>query len=328
MADLRVKCMGLELKNPLIVGASSLTKQVDNLRQMEAAGAAAVVLKSLFEEQVQLERAGFEDSLAQFDHLYAEAVHLFPKVSHGGPKEHLFWVKESKKAVGIPVIASLNAVNEAIWVDYAKQLAETGVDAIELNFYSLPIDPKLTGADIEKRELDAFAKVRAAVKIPLAVKLHSSYTSVSNVAASFARLGASSVVLFNRLFQPDLSVEKETERANLVLSESRDLLPSLRWVAILHGRIEADLIAGTGILSSQDVVKMLLAGATAVQVVSALYRHRISFLGDLLKEIGDWMDAKGYKQISDFRGKASKKNVKDPWAFERGQYIKALLGFD
>jgi dihydroorotate dehydrogenase (fumarate) len=320
--------MGIELKNPIVVGACSLSKQIDTIRQIEAAGAGALVIKSLFEEQVQLERASFEDTLAGYDELYAEAVHLFPKVAHGGPKEHLYWVAETKKKVSLPLIASLNAVHEEVWVDYAKQLADTGVDGLELNFYSLPLDPSITGGDIEKRELDTFAKVRAAVKIPLAVKLHPYYTNLYHVATAFDRLGANAIVLFNRLFQPDLSLESESERATLTLSSSADSLTTLRWTALLHGKMGASIVSSTGVMTGRDVAKMILAGATAVQVVSTLYKSRVTHLGEMLASLTAWMNEKGYATLADFRGKVSKKNVKDPWAFERGQYIKALLGFD
>jgi len=320
--------MGIGLKNPIVVGACSLSKQVDTIRQIEAAGAGALTIKSLFEEQVQLESAAFEEALGDYDELYAEAVHLFPKVAHGGPKQHLYWVKEARKAVRLPLIASLNATSEEIWVDYARQLAETGVDGLELNFYSLPLDATVGSTTIEQQELDTFSKVRAAVKIPIAVKLHPYYTNVLHVATELDRRGANALVLFNRFFQPDIDVDAENERAALSLSNSTDSLLSLRWVALLHGRVKADLIASTGIMTGKDVVKMILAGASAVQVVSTLYRNKITHLGEMRAALEAWMDEKGYAALKDFRGKVSKKNVKDPWGFERGQYIKALLGFD
>ena len=328
MADLCTTYMGIGLKNPIVVGACSLSKQIDTVRQIEAAGAGALVIKSLFEEQVQLENAAFEEALGDYDELYAEAVHLFPKVAHAGPQQHLYWVKEARKAVRLPLIASLNATSEEIWVDYARQLAETGVDGLELNFYSLPLDATVGSTTIEQQELDTFSKVRAAVKIPIAVKLHPYYTNVLHVATELDRRGANALVLFNRFFQPDIDVEAETERATPSLSNSADSMLSLRWVALLHGRIKADLIASTGVMTGKDVVKMILAGASAVQVVSTLYRNKITHIGEMRAALEAWMDEKGYATLEDFRGKVSKKAVKDPWGFERGQYIKALLGFD
>ena len=328
MADLRTNYMGIELKNPIVVGACSLSRQIDSIKELEAAGAGALVLKSLFEEQVQLENADFEQSLSQYDEMYAEAVNLFPEVSHAGPKEHLFWVGEARKATEMPLIGSLNAVNEDVWVDYAKQLAETGVDGLELNFYSLPLDPKLAGGDIEKSELETFSKVRDAVKLPISVKMHPYYTNVMNMVAEFDRRGANAVVMFNRMFQPDLNINTGEERKRLVLSDARDGLNTLRWTALLNGRVEADLVAGTGILTGQDVIKMVMAGATAVQIASTLYANRPAYIGTMLEQLNGWMDEKGHASLADFRGAASKQNVKDPWAYERGQYIKALLGFD
>ena len=328
MADLRTSYMGIELKNPIVVGACSLSRQIDTIKELEAAGAGGLVLKSLFEEQVQLENAELEQSLSQYDDMYAEAVSLFPEVSHAGPKEHLYWVQEARKATEMPLIGSLNAVNEDVWVDYAKQLAETGVDGLELNFYSLPLDPNLAGGDIEKAELETFSKVRDAVKLPLAVKLHPFYTNVMNMVAEFDHRGANAVVLFNRMFQPDLNINTGQERKRLVLSDARDGLNTLRWTALLNGRVEADLVAGTGVLTGLDTVKMVMAGATAVQVASTLYANRPAYIGTMLEQLNGWMDEKGHTSLADFRGQASKQNVKDPWAYERGQYIKALLGFD
>jgi dihydroorotate dehydrogenase (fumarate) len=328
MAELNTSYMGLQLKNPIVVGACSLSKQIDTIRQLEAAGAGALVIKSLFEEQIQLERVAHDATLHQYDELYAEAIHLFPKVPHGGPKEHLHWITEARKAVAMPLIASLNAVSADVWVDYARQLADSGVDGLELNFYSLPLDPAIDSSTVEKSELDTFSRIRTAVKIPIAVKLHPNYTSMLHMATSFDRLGANAIVLFNRLFQPDIDVAKELESKQLTLSTSSDSMTSLRWTALLYSRIKADLITSTGIMNGNDVVRMILAGAAAVQVVSTLYLHKITQIGLILADLETWMKNKGYKTLADFRGKVSKSKVKDPWGFERGQYIKALLGFD
>lgn len=328
MADLKTTYMGIELKNPIIVGACSLSKQIDTIKQIEAAGAGGMVLKSLFEEQIQLEQGKLEDELTAHEELYAEAVTLFPKIEHGGPKEHLYWVAEAKKAVSMPLFGSLNAVNDEAWADYAIRMAETGVDGLELNFYSLPLDVEVSSSEIEKRELETFSKIRDAVKIPIAVKLHPYYTNMMHLVSAFDRAGADAVVMFNRLFQPDISIEKEEERARLQLSDATDSFVALRWTALLHGRIEADVVSSTGIMTGRDVIKMILAGADAVQIVSTLYKNQYTVIGEMLSEISTWMDGKGYASLANFRGKVSKQKVQDPWAFERGQYIKALLGFD
>jgi len=328
MADLSTKYMGVELANPIVVGACSLSKRVDTIKKIEAAGAGGLVLKSLFEEQVQLELADFEQQLEQYDALYAEAVNLFPKLEYGGPNEHLYWIAEARKAVKLPMFASLNAVSEEVWVDYARRLAETGVDGLELNFYSLPLDRTLGAAEIERRELEIFARVRDAVKIPLAVKLHPFYTNMLHIASELDRLGADAVVLFNRLWQPDIDVEQEEEVASLNLSFSSDALLSLRWTSLLFDQLGAEIVANTGIMTGTDAIKAILAGATSVQVVSALYKNKLTHIRDMVDEIGAWMDGKGYESLGAFRGKLGKQNLKNPWSFERAQYIKALLGFD
>ncbi len=328
MTSLKTSYLGVALKNPIVVGACSLSKKVETIKAAEDAGAGAMVIKSLFEEAIQIERGQLNDELTQYDSMYAEALSMFPSLEHGGPKEHLYWIEKARKATSMPLFASLNAVNEDIWVDYARQLAETGVDGLELNFYSLPIDPDISSDDIERREIETFAKVREAVKIPLAVKLHSSYTNLTRVAMGFDKAGADGLVLFNRLFQPDLDIETEEESKTFQLSSPDQSRIALRWVGLLHGRVEADLIASGGITEGADAVKMILAGATAVQVVSALYRHKINHIGTMLADIEAWMARKGYEDLDAFRGKVSKRALKDAWAHERGHYIKALLGFD
>ena len=328
MADLRTNYMGIELRNPIVVGACSLSKQIDTIKQIEASGAGALVLKSLFEEQIQLDRGKLEDELSEHEELYAEAVTLFPKIQHGGPGEHLYWMAEAKKATSMPIIASINAVSDEAWAEYAVKVAETGVDGLELNFYSLPLDPEQTSSDIENNEIAIFTQVREAIDIPIAVKLHPYYTNMMHVATAFDRAGANAVVLFNRLFQPDISIERAQEVAGLSLSDSRNASVPMRWAGLLHGRLKADLISATGIMTGRDAIKMIMAGATAVQVVSTLYKNGVTHIEEMLSELSTWMDGKGYKSLADFRGQASKKNVKDPWAFERGQYIKALLEFD
>jgi len=328
MADLRTSYMGIELNNPIVVGACSLSKKIDTIKQLADRGAGAVVLKSLFEEQIQLEQEELRKELEHYQHLYAEAQSIFPPVEHGRTKEHLYWTSEAKKAVDIPVIASLNALNKDVWVEYARQLAGTGVDGLELNFYTVPLDPSLSGDDIEKRELDAFSAVRAAVELPLAVKLHPYYTSVLHTARAFDERGADAIVVFNKLFQPDIDIMNEEESVSRQLSSQEESRVPLRWAALLHGQVKADIVASTGISNGIDVAKMLLAGAGSVQVVSTLYKNGIGHLGNIKRELSKWMDGKGYEKIADFSGKVSKKDVEDPWAFERAQYIRSLLGFD
>ncbi len=328
MDKMKTNYMGLELKNPIVVGACSLSKSIDSIKKIEEAGAGALVIKSLFEEQVQIERAGFETDRTEFDEQFSEAASMFPRVEHGGPKEFLYWVARARQEVSMPLIASLNAVKTETWVEYARHLAETGVDGLELNFYSQPLDPAVSGADIEKAELEAFTKVREAVDLPIAVKLHPHYTSLFHTVTSFDRAGANAVVLFNRLFQPDINIETEQEVNKLRLTHGGVGGASLRWAGLLSGRVGASIAASTGVESGDDAVKMILAGADAVQVVSALYRNGVTHIQAVLRHLSSWMDSKGYTSIADFKGKLSKERSENPWALERAQYVKGLIGFD
>lgn len=325
MADLRTKYLGVELENPVVVGASPLSNRIDTIKEIEAAGAGALVIRSLFEEQIQRETAAFEEQRAKFDDQFTEAVDLFPKLEHGGPKEHLYWVSKTREEVSMPLFASLNAVTKQVWVDHARQLAETGVDGLELNFYSPPLAANISSEEMEKREIDIFARVRDAVKIPLAVKLHPFYTNMHRTALAFDKLGADGLVLFNRLFQPDIDIGTQTEESPTVLSGKGDYLVPLRWIALLHGKVKATLIGNTGILDGHDAVRMLLAGADAVQVVSALYKNKLGHVKTMLDQLSGWMDEKGYASIDEFRGKVSRRDTADAWSFHRGQYIQALL---
>jgi dihydroorotate dehydrogenase (fumarate) len=325
MADLRTKYLGVELENPVVVGASPFSNRIDTIKEIEAAGAGGLVIRSLFEEQVQRETAAFEEQRAAFDDQFNEAVDLFPRLEHGGPREHLYWVSKTREEVSMPLFASLNAVTEQVWVDYARQLAETGVDGLELNFYSPPIDASIGSEEMEKRELEVFAKVRDAVKIPIAVKLHPFYTNMQRAALAFDKLGADGLVLFNRLFQPDIDIGTQREDSPTVLSSTGDYLVPLRWVALLHGKVKASLIGNTGVLDGHDAVRLILAGADAVQVVSTLYKNEIGHIKRMLDQISGWMDEKQHASIDDFKGKVSRRDTADAWSFHRGQYIQALL---
>lgn len=328
MSDLKTTYMGVALSNPIVVGACSLSKKIDTIKQIEDAGAGALVIKSLFEEQIQYERGMFEDRLEEYDNMFAEAITMFPHQEHSGAREHLYWVKETRKAVKMPLFASLNAVNKATWVEYAKQLEETGVNGLELNFYSPPLDKNVPAGDIEKAEVEVLASVVSAVKIPVSVKLHPFYTSLLNHAQNLTKAGASALVLFNRLFEPDIDTTKEVKKATLHLSNAADNRLPMRWVALLAGNTKADLIASTGIMSGRDVAKMLLAGAQAVQVTSAIYGNGISHIRKMQTDLEAWMTEHKYSSLTQFRGKVAEQRAEDPWHFERGQYIKALLGFD
>jgi dihydroorotate dehydrogenase (fumarate) len=325
MADLKTTYLGIELKNPIVVGACDLTANIQKIKQIEAAGAGALVVKSLFEEQIQLDAYKMEQSLHANDDLHAEMTSLFPELEHAGPAEHLMWVKKAKESVSIPVIASLNAVSNDVWLDYAVKLADTGVDALELNFYAVPGLDTQSAAHIEDAQIAILTAVKAKVSIPVSVKLSPFYTNPAEVIARFDQAGADGVVLFNQLFQSDIDIHQEKQTFSMSLSEEKDHRLPLRFAGLLHGNIKATLCASSGILNGDGVIQMLLAGADSVQVVSALYKHKITIIETLLKDLNQWMDARGYKSLDDFVGKLSRKNLKDPWAYQRSQYVRALL---
>ncbi len=326
MGSLQTRYMGITLANPIIAGASDLTSNIDSIKRIEEAGAGAVVLKSLFEEQIQLERFKLEEELNTGSELYGEMASIFPKLQHAGAKEHLMWVKKSRAAVKIPVFASLNAVARATWVEYARQLADQGVDGLELNFFATPRDFDLGGAAIEEEQLETVREVRTALKIPIAVKLSVFYANPLNVIGRFDREGVNGFVLFNRFFQPDINTETESIAQPFNFSIQADNRLPLRFAGLLYGKVKADVCASTGIVSGMDVVKMLLAGASAVQVVTAFYRNGMKSIATMKDEVGRWMDGRSYATIDAFRGKLSAVKAKDPWAYTRAQYAKMLLG--
>jgi dihydroorotate dehydrogenase (fumarate) len=328
MANLQSSYMGIPLKNPFIVGACSMTAHMDSIKKMEDAGAAAVVIQSLFEEQIQLQQMRMEEELTINDNLDAEIQDLFPDVKHGGPEEHLMWVRKSKEAVGIPVIGSLNCTNPETWATWAVRMEETGVDALELNFFAIPIDFSQSADQIEADQLEALRQVKAKVKIPVSVKLSPFYTSPLDVVKKMDGAGVAGFVLFNRLFHPSFNIEKETGQYPFNLSTSTDHRLALRFAGLLHGNVKGSVCASNGIHTGEDAIEVLLAGADVFQAVSTLYRNRLTVIGSVLKEIDDWMDRKGYKTLDDFRGKLSVSKTPDKWTYRRAQYVKMLLKSD
>ena len=325
MANLSTKYAGLLLKNPVIAGASNLVKDIDNVKRMEEAGAAAIVYKTLFEEQIELERLQLSEELNQYNERHAEMISLFPDIQHAGPREHLSHLKKVVNAVNIPVIASLNCNFEDTWVEYARQLENTGINAIELNFYDIPGDFKREGKTILNDQLDVLAEVKKNLKIPVTAKLSPFYGNVLLVVQQMYHAGVDGFVLFNRLFQPDIDIEKEEHHFPYNLSHEEDNRLPLRYAGLLYGEIRGSICANTGIFSGKDVVKMLLAGADCVQVVSTLYKHGIGQISKILEEVNAWMESKKYDSIDQFRGKLSRKNLKDPFAYKRAQYIDILM---
>jgi dihydroorotate dehydrogenase (fumarate) len=280
---------------------------------------------SLFEEQIQLEGFQLDEDLTDFDNLYAEMTTIFPNIEYAGPDEHLMWVRRAKEAVSIPVFASLNAVSHETWVEYARLLAETGVDGLELNFYATPMDFGRDAATIEDEQVATVRAVKEAVSIPCAVKLSSSYTNTLQFISRLDAQGLDGVVVFNRLFQPEIDVNDECHVSPLRLSHEGDAGLPLRFAGLLYDRIKADVCTSSGVFNGDDAIQALLAGATCVQVVSTLYKNRIAQMAELVTGLEDWMAAKGYDAVDDFRGKLSYASSAGRWAYTRAQYVKLLL---
>ncbi len=328
MANLTTQHMGVTLKNPLILGASNLVNNLDKLQQAEKAGVAAVVYRSLFEEQIQLESHEMSNQLEAFDDRNAEMINLFPKIEHGGPKEHLYNLKKVVDGLSIPVFASLNAVYKESWVEYAKSLEEVGVAGLELNFFAVPRDFDKSGHDIIIQQIEFLKAVKAAVKIPVSVKLSPFYTNVLKTIKDLDSAGADAFVLFNRLFEPDIDVEAEKHVAPWNLSTHSDHRLSIRYIGLTYGNLNANVVANNGIYEGIDIIKMILAGATAVQAVSTFYHNGVDYAATMLKEVEEWMDRKGYDSLEAFRGKLSSNSIKDPFVYKRAQYIDMILKSD
>lgn len=325
MADFSTNYMGIPLKSPIVVAASTISGMIDRIQLAEDIGAGALVIKSLFEEQIQLGQQQLDNFLAEGSRLAEVPKSPLSPMMPKGVEEHLMWIERTREKVKMPLIASLNAVSPGGWVQYASYLEQTGVDGLELNVYSIPTDPYKTGAQIEQDLYDIFDSVSAKVKIPVAIKLSQSYTSVMNVATELDKRQAAALVLFNRFLQPTIDVENESLYNELTYSSSEELKIPLRWVALLYGRVKADLALTTGVQTGQDVARALLAGATVVQVAGTLYKNGIPYISTLLQDLESWMVSKGYQSLDQFRGKISQQNCADPAAFERAQYVKLIL---
>lgn len=325
MADLSTTYMGIRLKNPLILGASNLVTKPELIKELEVAGIAAVVYKSLFEEQIQLESLQMDEEMNQYDERNAEMTRIFPDIAHGGPKEHLFNLKRLKENTSVPVFASLNALYEPSWVEYAKALEETGIDGLELNLYATPGYFEIGAASIEEKQYQIVKSVKKAVKIPVSVKLSPFYTNTLNFIKKLDEASVDGFVLFNRFFQPDIDIENEVFHFPWELTQPRDIQLSLRYAGLLHGNIDASICASRGVYSADDVIRLVLAGADVIQMVSVIYKRELSYVATMLTDLNAWMDKKGYKTLDDFRGKLSRKNMKDPFTYQRAQYVDILM---
>ncbi|MGE5393272.1 MAG: dihydroorotate dehydrogenase-like protein [Candidatus Saccharibacteria bacterium] len=325
MADLSTTYMGVKLKNPLILGACNLVTKPEVIKELERAGIAAIVYKSLFEEQIQLESLQLEEEENEYNDRHAEMITTFPEVHHAGPKEHLFNLKKLKENTSVPVFASLNALYEPSWVEYAKALEDTGVDGLELNLYATPGYFEVGGSSIEEKQYQIVKSVKKAVRIPVSVKLSPFYTNTLNFVKRLDEAGVDGFVMFNRFFQPDIDIEHEVFHFPWELTQPRDIQLSIRYAGLIHGNIDGSICGSRGIYSSEDVIRLLLAGADVVQMVSVIYKRELSFVTTMLGEIESWMDKKGYKTLNDFRGKLSRKNLKDPFTYQRAQYVDILM---
>jgi dihydroorotate dehydrogenase (fumarate) len=329
MIDLTTQYLGRTLRSPLVASASPLAKDIGNILRMEDAGLSAVVLHSLFEEQIEIESAALDRMLSDGTESYAESLSYFPDMTsyNVGVDAYLEHVRKVKQAVDIPVIASLNGVTTGGWVEHARLLEQAGADALELNVYNLATDPDVTGASIEESITDLVAHVKACLRIPVAVKLSPFFSSIPNMARKLEQAGANALVLFNRFYQPDFDLQTLEVFPNLVLSNSNELLLRLHWVALLTGRIKIDLAITGGVHTALDIVKSMMAGAKVAMVTSCLLRHGIEFAARLEADLIDWMEEQEYSSIEQMQGSMSYYNVPDPGAFERANYMKVLSSY-
>ncbi len=318
--------MGIELDNPIILGASNFVTDLDNLKKAEELGVAAIVYRSLFEEQIQLESFQLEERLNEFNDINAEMVQIHPNIEHAGPDEHLLNIRKAKESLTIPLIASLNAINSDTWIRYAKLISETGVDGIELNFYQIPVDFDKDAKEIEDSQINTLKEIRSSISIPISVKLSPDYSNILNFIKKLDKVGADAFVLFNSFFQPDIDVKSEKHIKTSHLSNERDYKKSLRYAGLLFDNIKADICSSHGIFSGEDVIKLLLSGATCVQVVSTIYKNGLKQISTMKKELEEWMDIKNYKSIDEFRGKLSRNRLtNNPFVYKRAQYVELLL---
>jgi dihydroorotate dehydrogenase (fumarate) len=330
MPDLSTTYLGLQLKNPLVASASPLSKKVDVVRRLEEHGAAAVVMFSLFEEQIAAEMLELDYYLNRGEGTSAEALNYFPDLlSYNlGAKSYLDHLSALKKAVAIPVIGSLNGVSVGGWVEYARNIADAGADALELNIYYLPTDPNQSAADVEDRKVSLVAEIRSRVTIPIAVKLSPYFTSLPHIAQRFVEAGANGLVLFNRFYQPDLDIEALEVVPNLKLSTSAELRLPLRWIAILYGRLPVDFALTSGVHTAEDAVKAIMAGANVTMLASELLANGVERLGEVLTGLDRWLVDHEYTSVSQMKGSMSQRAVAEPAIFERAQYMKVLNSYN
>ncbi len=329
MIDISTTYLGLELKSPIVASASPLCDSVENIRHLEDSGVAAVVLPSLFEEQLDLESQAIDSDLSRGADSFPESLNYFPNLTtyNLGPDAYLELIRQAKHSVSIPVIASLNGVSPGGWIRYARLMEEAGADAIELNIYAIVTDPHLSSAKVEQNYCDLVAQVKAGVRIPVAVKLSHFFSAMANMGQRLDEAGANGLVLFNRFYQPDFDIESLEIVPSLTLSHSQELLLRLHWVAILFGHVRADLAITGGVHSAPDVLKSMMAGAHVAMMTSALLQNGIEHAAFVLEELTRWMQEHEYESIRQMRGSMSQQSVSDPTALERGNYMRVLSSY-
>ncbi len=326
MVDLSTRYLGMHLTSPLVCSSSPLMQDIDNLRRMEDAGAAAVVLHSLFEEQITLESQDLDHHLFHGSESYAEALSYFPDMqSYGiGPDSYLEHIRRAKEAVAIPVIASLNGISTGGWIDWARRIQDAGADALELNTYFIATDPAVSGGELEAMYLELVRDVKAKLTIPVAVKLSHFFSAIPHFCAAMDRLGVDGLVLFNRFYQPDFDLETLEVTPRLTLSSPHELLLRLHWVAIMAGRIEADMAVTGGVHGATDVVKVMMAGAKVAMMTSAILEHGVGHIATVRADLEAWLVSHEYPSIALMQGSMSQRKVSEPAAFERANYMKVL----
>lgn len=330
MLDLGTTYLGLQLRTPLVASASPLSQEIDGIRRLEDAGASAVVLYSLFEEQLRLESLELDYRLSAGSESFAESLTYFPQPSEFrlGPEGYLEHIRKAKKAVGIPIIASLNGATSGGWIQYAKEIEEAGANALECNIYFLPTDTELPGSEVERRYIDIVTAVKEAVSIPVAVKISPFFSNMAYMARQLDKAGANALVLFNRFYQPDIDLEELELRPNVLLSTPQALRLPLTWIGVLYGRLKADLAATSGVHTHEDVIKLLMVGASVTMLCSALLRNGVRHLHHVEQGLRDWMEAHEYESVRQMRGSMSQLRCPDPGAFERAQYMRAVKGIE
>jgi len=329
MIDLTTEYLGLKLKSPIVASSSPLTESTQSIQRLEEAGAAAVVLPSIFEEQLTLESNALDSDLSRGTESFAESLNYFPSyvTYRQGQDSYLSYIRQVKSVVGIPVLASLNGATSGGWVRFAKEIEQAGADALELNTYSLPTNPHVTSVAIEDGIVDLVRQVRQSTKIPIAVKLSPQFTSIPHLAAKLDKVGAGAVVLFNRFYQPDFDIENLSVAPRLTLSRPEELLLRLHWAAILYGDLNADIAVTGGVHSAEDVLKAIMAGGQVAMLASALLINGIPHLATIQSDLLRWMEEHEYQSIRQMRGSLSRRSVPDASPFERGNYIKTLSSY-